>query len=423
MTEHDPLRPEDFEPHRVEPEAGAASLKQTWREQPLIRLGIILLPIAFVVLLVLTVFGSSKNPDKVARVSAGSTVNAVPGGDQSDAYRQAVEQTNEQRAEAARTQGGSAVPTPSGGAATAAAPPADPLASFLAPAPAPQQQVQAPVAPVQQIDPQAASQLAQAMSSEMGTITSAVSPRSPTIIKVTDLKSFEEAIAKSQAVTQQAAAAAKQKEGPIIVPAGTVLYGQMLTTADSDVQAPFLVSILSGPFAGGRAIGTFQKTEDYLILAFGTVIKDSVEYKVSAIAVDPDTTLSGLETDTDHHYFERFVLPAAAAFVQGIGQAVANEGTSTTYSTYGVTQSTPTLNTHQQLLAGLGAGAQAVGSALQQGANRQPTIYVEGGTPIGIMFVTSVHQKIDNGTSSSTTSDATALPENVNPNILSGTTP
>ena len=418
MTDHDPLRPEDFEPHRVEPEARTGGIGQAWREQPLIRLGIILLPIAVVVLLVLTVFGGSKNPDQVSKVAAGSTVKAVPGsGDQPPAYANAVDENNQQRAEAARQQGGSAVPTPVGNASVAAEPPSDPLAEFKAPTtilpatPTPAQVVQ-----IQQIDPQAAAQLAQAMSTEIGTITAAVSPRAVAVTKITDLKAFEDERLKAQQIqTQQAAAAAnKQTEGPVIVPAGMVSYGQMLTSADSDLQAPFLVSILSGPFAGGRAIGTFQKTEDYLILAFGTVIKDEVEYKVNAIAIDPDTTLSGLETDTDHHYFERFVLPAAAAFVQGIGQAVANEGSTTTYSTYGVTQSQPQLNTHQQLLAGLGAGAQAVGSALQQGANRQPTIYVEGGTPIGIMFVNSVHEKIENP-QATTSSATTSLPENVNP--------
>ena len=178
----------------------------------------------------------------------------------------------------------------------------------------------------------------------------------------------------------------------LLVPAGTVVYGQTLTEADSDIPAPILVSVLSGMFAGGRAIGTFTKTPDYLVLSFGTIIKDRKEYKVNALAIDPETTLAGLETDIDHHYFERFVLPAAAGFISGFGNYATQAGSTVTFSTVGVSQSYPPLSTKNELLAGLGQGANAISSAISQEESVQPTIYIAGGTPIGIMFVSSLRE-------------------------------
>ena len=45
--------------------------------------------------------------------------------------------------------------------------------------------------------------------------------------------------------------------------------------------------------------------------------------------VAPDSMEEAVATSIDQHYLERFVLPAAAAFVQGLGQAAVRMSNST----------------------------------------------------------------------------------------------
>ena len=85
---------------------------------------------------------------------------------------------------------------------------------------------------------------------------------------------------------------------------------------------------------------------------------------------------------------ERFVLPAAAAFIAGLGQAVAT--TSNTYgqlNPLGGTSFITRLNPEQQLAVGAGVAAQQVGRALEQAAPRGPTIHLAANAPVGIMFL------------------------------------
>ena len=413
MTETDPLRPEDFEPHRSSPEGNGMrqGFSEMWREQPLIRLVIILVPVVAIVALVIGTMGSSKSNTNPSVVSRGSTVNDVPGTPgASPAYTQAVIDRNKQQQEIAEQTHGSSIPTPTAPEATVqTTAPTDPLAKFenappvviaptqqtatnpnvIATQATQQQQLQAQPQP-----PQIDQSLAQAMHQEMQSLMQSVVPKSSVITKVT---SADFLAAQNQQAAAALATPVVKHEGAVILAAGQVLYGQTLTEANSDLSSPILVSILSGPFSGGRAIGSFQKPQncDCIVLAFGTVIKDTVEYKVSAVAVDPETTSTGLVTDIDHHYFDRFVLPAAAGFLQGVGQSVVQSGQTVTSSSYGTTQTTPTLDTGKELLYGLGTGAQAISSALNQDANRPITIHVAGGTPIGMMFTSSVHENVD----------------------------
>ena len=400
MTD-EPLRPEDFEPHRVEPERKAVKggFSEVWREQPLIRLGVILLPVIAVVLLVIGVFGGSKTQLVPSKVTAGSgiTVGGESSGAVSKSYETAVKDVNEQRKNDAITNGTSTIPTNINPVSSAGSGKADVMEQFTAQTPPPP--VTAPPAPVQPASPLSPAgftpppaaaphvdpQQIQAMAAEMRSIMGAVQVKTPTLIRGTTPQPDKD-------VGTQTQSAAPARKGKILVPAATVLYGQTLTEADSDIPAPILVSMLSGPFAGGRAIGTFQKTEDYLILAFGTIIKNKKEYKVNALAIDPETTLLGLETSTDHHYFERFILPAAAGFISGVGNYAQQAGSTVTNSTYGVTQSYPPLNTHQEILSGLGQSANALAGAINKESNEQPTIYVDSGTGIGIMFLNTVRE-------------------------------
>ena len=72
-----------------------------------------------------------------------------------------------------------------------------------------------------------------------------------------------------------------------------------MTTLNSDLPGPVLAQVLSGPFTGGRFIGKITVNQDCqcLIIDFKTVVKDTVSYKIDAVALDENTTLAGVRRD------------------------------------------------------------------------------------------------------------------------------
>lgn len=183
------------------------------------------------------------------------------------------------------------------------------------------------------------------------------------------------------------------------LPAGEVYYAQTLTEANTDAPGPILAQILQGPLKGSRVLGGFSEAEEYLTITFDKVIYKDRTIGIDAIALDADTTLPGVVTDIDHRYFKRVVLPAAAAFVEGFGSAVADSG-STTVSVSGDTVATSELakDTREELLNGTQEGATVISEFLQEEADRTKVmIKVAAGTPIGILFLEEITQDQANG--------------------------
>lgn len=178
----------------------------------------------------------------------------------------------------------------------------------------------------------------------------------------------------------------------ILIPAGTIVYAQTLVEANTDAPGPVLARISSGVLNGYRILGTFSSQERFLTLNFNTVVIDGVSYGVNAIAIDPKTTLPAVATEVDRRYLSRFILPAAASFIEGLGSAIAQrESTTVTIDGSVVTSSTRDLNTREELASGLEAGTRVIARDLErEGSRIQPMIKVHAGTPIGVLFLQPV---------------------------------
>ena len=173
--------------------------------------------------------------------------------------------------------------------------------------------------------------------------------------------------------------------------AGTVNYAQMLTEANSDVPGPILAQVLSGPLTGGRAIGHFQVSDDYLVIEFNTITLKGKEYSVNALALDPDTTLGGMATEVDHRYFTRVILPAAGSFVSAFGDALSRPQTETIVTNGAIVTLQAKQGMKDALYAGVGSVGNSVGRFLdEQGARTRTLVRVAVGTPMGLFFLSSV---------------------------------
>lgn len=178
---------------------------------------------------------------------------------------------------------------------------------------------------------------------------------------------------------------------------GEILYAEMVSRANSDSPGPVIARVLEGPFTGATVIGTFSVAQEALVIRFNSMtIRETLDGEVinrnvpiNSVAVDTEHIGTGLATDVDRHLFERIALSFATSFISGMGNAIANSGTTTISRSDGSSYTqNDTLNTREQVFVGAGEAAHEVGSILNEYyGNRPTTVIVESGTPIGLLFL------------------------------------
>ncbi|MBN9560476.1 MAG: hypothetical protein J0H14_07060 [Alphaproteobacteria bacterium] len=179
--------------------------------------------------------------------------------------------------------------------------------------------------------------------------------------------------------------------GTILVPAGRGVYAHPILAVNSDASSPIVLQADSGPIAGDRMIGTFAKQEDRLVIHVSTVIHNGENIGADGLVIAPDTMEAGVASNVDQHYLARFVLPAAAAFVAGLGQAIAQTtNTQTVLSPFGGAAYSTHLNINQQLGVAAGSAASQIGQTLNQAAPKGSTISLDANVAVGVMFLSNV---------------------------------
>lgn len=173
--------------------------------------------------------------------------------------------------------------------------------------------------------------------------------------------------------------------------AGTIFNAILETAVNSDEPSPILAKIVSGPLKGTRLIGSIQTVGEKVVLQFSTANLPNLpaSTKISAVAVDPDSSRSALASDVDHHYFQKYGVLLAASFLSGWSQAIARQNTTTTVSDTGsVIVSQGNLSSSDINKQALGSvGTELANSVRQNTQNLKPTITVNSGIAIGILLM------------------------------------
>jgi type IV secretory pathway VirB10-like protein len=185
---------------------------------------------------------------------------------------------------------------------------------------------------------------------------------------------------------------ASQTAEPII-PAGTILYGETLTSSSSDLPGPVLVEVTTGQFKGGRLVGSFQTAEsvDRMVVEFTSMtLPDGVSVPVSAYAVDGVSAETAVASDVNRRYVQRYAPVLAAAFITGYAGSAAQPDQQVVELGDGNSVVTGTTTEKQNLYAGLAAAGEAIGADLIQNAPKGPEVILRSGWPVGIMFVEPV---------------------------------
>lgn len=179
-------------------------------------------------------------------------------------------------------------------------------------------------------------------------------------------------------------------KGPVLIKAGTILFGVLDTAVDSDYpDTPVMVTIIEGKFKNAKLLGklSLAPNGDKVSLNFNLMDTDdwTSAKAVSAFAIDPDTAKTVMASQVDNHYLERYGYMMATAFTQGYSKAITNEGTSTT-GIFGTSTSTPALSPGNKLAVGLGQIGQSLSQDAAKKINRPPTVKVNSGVGLGILF-------------------------------------
>jgi intracellular multiplication protein IcmE len=182
-----------------------------------------------------------------------------------------------------------------------------------------------------------------------------------------------------------------QHDGQVLIPAGRGIYAHPVLALSSDQASPAVFQADSGPIAGDRMIGAFSRASNRLIVRISTIIHQGQPISAEGLVIAPDTMEASVASGVDQHYLTRFALPAAAAFVQGLGQALETTSNSTAVvSPLGGATTTTSLNFPQQLGVAAGTAASNIGSTLNQAAPKGPTITLDANVAVGVMFLSNV---------------------------------
>lgn len=375
---------------------------------PVAKIGIIAAAVVAVLAIIILFGGEEKKPDASA-VAPVDKVDAVPGtGELSPAMKEALINRNEQEAEQAARTGTSAMPmqveTPDSRLSLPedeGAQEEDPLERWRKIQEERQKResgAQRPEPPPVNPHAEAINTLAKSMAKQMQAVLDAQEPVAAQVETIASSDYLEDQREKEKQKKEEEAAKAGTSTtvDPIILdiiqPAGTIEYAQLITEANSDAPGPVLAQIASGPLAGARILGQFEVKEEYLTLSFNTVVVDGISYGMNGVALDPATANPGIVTEIDRRYFSRVILPAAAAFVEGMGSAIAESGT-TTVTVEGETVATEEedLNTEQEIYKGVEEAAGKMSEIIDEEAGKiQPMLKIHAGTPISILFMEPV---------------------------------
>jgi len=405
---------ENFDDSGFDSYSNKGTLGDMWRNNPMVKIGVILAAFAVVVGAII-LFGGSKKPENLSRVADTSDVTEVPGAAPvSETMKNSIEEKNIDTLENASRTGGSAVPMPvdtvkgtvplqnddnSG---------EDPLERWrrMQEERVRQQEAIAQAKPAKEQAPPvdtrtpAVNAMSQSMQSQMQAVLQNQKIGKVQTKQITDVSYLEQLEEKKlkkfqdqqRLIQQNGQYGGNNQTENIFLPAGTIEYGQLLIEANTDAPGPVMAQIVSGPLKGSRVIGNFQSTDKYITLNFRTIVIDGIDYPIEAVAVDPNTTLPGMVTEIDHRYFERVVLPMAAEFVQGLAQAVSDSGTTTVVIEGGsVAQSTSDKNNKQEVASGIDAAGDKLADILNDEADDiKPMLRIASGTPIGVFFLRPV---------------------------------
>jgi intracellular multiplication protein IcmE len=186
---------------------------------------------------------------------------------------------------------------------------------------------------------------------------------------------------------------------PALIKAGQIIFAVLDTGVNSDYpDSPVMATIVDGQYKGAKMLGTLVTTKgvsgqmDRVSLNFTLMnVTDWPNSKaITAYGIDPDTARTVIASSVDYHYMQRFGAIMATSFVQGYASAISSSASTSTTGIFGTSTTHPELSPSQKLATGIGQIGTALGTVTQNYTNIPPTVKVDAGVSLGILFMADV---------------------------------
>ena len=184
--------------------------------------------------------------------------------------------------------------------------------------------------------------------------------------------------------------AGKNKATGPVIKAGSILFAVLDTGINSDEKSPILASIIAGPLKGSKVLGSFNRVDKRVVLSFSTLSIPSMTNSISvnAVAIDANTAHTALADNVDNHYLLRYGTLFASSFLSGLGSAIDQSGATVITGIFGQnTIQKDKLNTAQTFASALGNVGQEFGNATSSYFDTPPTVKIDAGAGIGLLFM------------------------------------
>jgi intracellular multiplication protein IcmE len=182
-------------------------------------------------------------------------------------------------------------------------------------------------------------------------------------------------------------------QNAVLVPAGNGVYARTIVGVSSDQPGPIVAVAESGPIAGDRMIGSFSEENSKLVVHLTSItLADGSQEPIDAVMVAPDTMETAVASGVDEHYFTRFALPIAAAFVEGLGQAIQQSNSTIVQSPLGGVTAYNKLNLGQEMGIAAGTAGGTAAGLIDQAVPHGPTITLAAGVDVGVLFLSPLKE-------------------------------
>jgi intracellular multiplication protein IcmE len=183
-------------------------------------------------------------------------------------------------------------------------------------------------------------------------------------------------------------------QGGDVVKAGDIMFAVLDTSINTDEKnTPIMARIVGGPYKGGKLIGRFTLTDKRVMLSFNLLnLPDrGKSVPINAVAIDPETARTAMSGEVDNHYLLRYGTLFASSFISGVGSALQTAGSTTQTTAIGTVTTTKPLNATQLTIVGAGDVGRKIGDALAPTFNMPPTVTIQSGTGMGLLFMSDAN--------------------------------
>lgn len=184
------------------------------------------------------------------------------------------------------------------------------------------------------------------------------------------------------------------------VPSGSILYGQVVNSVDSDNPGPVVAEIIDAPLEGHKLIGRIAAAGNGsgFAVSFDTLVRpDGAALPVAAIALDGLDGSSTVASRTDRRILERYGALFVSTFVSEYARSAGSTGSSTIIADGSVVSTSAKPSRKESLHAALGSAGAQLAADLAANAPRGPRTVLLAGHPIGILFLETARPSVGHG--------------------------